>query len=51
MSNHWEFIIRDKLPKIKAAIENILSPLERVAKAQRQDPIGDGSVGDGLDSK
>ena len=43
-----EHIIRDKLPKIKVVTENLLSPLERVAKAQKKDPIGDGSTDDNL---
>ncbi len=34
-----EHIIRDKLPKMKIIIENMFSPLERVAQAQKEDPI------------
>ncbi len=45
MSNPF---IRDKLPKIKIIAENLLSPLEKVAKAQKQDPIGDECIDDDL---
>ena len=43
-----EHIIRDKLPKINTIIEQLLSPIERVSRAQKQDYVGDECADDGL---